>query len=582
MLGWFPNPYDDELIYSLCARYFTKSTSLGTKSTLGKCFKGQRSKLTPDFPSNLEALVEQLHIFEYKNLESLIYNHTPFYYFTNFLITTQKEVVMEEIRKTKTKNLHMSIGQVASTVKESKYFKYCSYCLESDLIIRGESYWRISHQLPSVFVCTDHKLLLHFSSVLYRNKNSKLVSPNESNCMTSALNRCITGNITDENINQMSKIATESKKLLSNDLNFNLTNLLSIYKASLRKKGLITVQGRVRQRDLYREFVSFYGVEFLRYFQSVPSLEHESCWLKTITRKHRISFHPLRHLLLLNFLGIELETVRTVNDEGPFGKGPFPCLNPADENYKKMVVTDLKIKRCTDTGRPIGIFTCSCEFQYTRLGPDIIQEDKFRYRYIRNFGEIWKKKLIEYIEQERLSYRKAAQYLNVDVGTVIKYYKLQNDKKNKSKPVEKSKTVNVYRSHWLTIKEANPACSKTELRNLNKKVYMWLYRNDKAWLNNNSPVQLKKTNLNQRVNWNERDLKILKLIKNYLLTIDVNERPVRLTKRHVAVAIDKLSLIEKKLDKLPLTKEFIKTIFETKSDYQERLKEWKKQSNSNH
>ncbi|WP_053591379.1 TnsD family Tn7-like transposition protein [Bacillus sp. FJAT-22090] len=582
MLGWFPKPYEDELIYSLCARYFTKSINVSTRSALEKCFRGQRSKLTPDFPSNLEALVEQLQVFDYKSLESLIYKHTPFYYFTNFLITSQKEEVMKEIIKPKTKNIHMSIGLVASIVKETKYFKYCPICLETDLKKYGESYWRISHQLPSVFICTEHKSLLHFSSVLYRNNNSELVPPDEINCIPSPLNRSISKSMTEKGFYQLCKIANESKVLLNNELNCDLTQLLSIYKDLLRKKGLITIKGRVRQVDLYRQFVSFYGVEFLSYFHSVPSLAQESCWLKTITRKHRISFHPVRHLLLLNFLGKELKMIGSESYAGPFGKGPFPCLNPAAEHYKKFVITDLKIKRCSDTGKPIGIFTCSCEFQYSRLGPDIVLEDKFRYRYIRNFGKVWMKKLTEYIEEENFSYRKASLNLNVDVGTVIKYYKLLKNENNKSIHGEESTLVNDYRSSWLKSIETNPTCSKTELRNLNKKVYMWLYRNDKKWLDNNSPVQLNRININQRVNWNERDQKTLEQIKNYLLTIDINARPVRLTKRHVAVAIDKLALIEKKLDILPLTKEFIGSISESKFQYKERLDEWKKKVQFNH
>ncbi|WP_313894161.1 TnsD family transposase [Psychrobacillus sp.] len=582
MLGWFPKPYDDELIYSLCARYFTKGSSISIRNTLEKCFQGKRSKLTPDFPSNLEVLVEQLEVFEYKSLETLIYKHTPFYYFTNLLIKTQKEVVMKEISKAKKKNIHMSIGQVASTVRESKFFKYCPSCLEYDLKKLGESYWRTSHQLPSVLVCIDHKCLLHLSSVLYRNKNSKLISPSKENCIPTPLNQCIKGTISSGKINQISKVAIESKKLLDDELSFDITQLVSMYRELLRKKDLITINGRVRQADLYRKFVSFYGIEFLSFFQSVPK-NKESCWLRTITRKHRISFHPVRHLLLLNFLGKEIESFKQENYEGPFGKGPYPCLNPAAEHYKKMIVTNLKIERCTDTGKPLGTFTCLCEFQYKRLGPDCGPEDKFRYRYIRNFGEVWKKKLIEYIDTEKISYRKAAILLNVDVGTVIKYYKMQKNELNPKIHVEKSSMVHDYRSIWITNKEANPTCSKTELRNSNKKVYTWLYRNDKAWLDNNSPAQLKRAHLNnQRVNWNERDLEILEQIKNYLITLDINDKPVRLTKRHIAIAIDKLSLIEKKIDKLPLTKEFILLIVETKFQYQERLNEWKKKNHFNH
>lgn len=574
MIGWFPYPYEDELLYSIFARYSTKSTELSLRHTLNKLFNDSRSKLTPDFPSNLAMVLGQLRFFEYIDFESLLFKHTPFYYFTNFLINSDKELIIESIKLKKTNNIQMTIGQIPSKVKESKYFKYCPSCFINDIQEFGESYWRISHQLPSVFICLQHKEFLHFSSVLYRNKNSKLVTPNKKNCTPSISTQCIGNKMSFAEINHLINIANASKKLLINDINIDPLNLLSTYKDRLRKIGLITASGHVRQSDFYFEFVRFYGMDILGYFQSIPSLERESCWLKTITRKHRKSFHPIRHLLLMNFLDIKIDSINFVHFESPFGKGPFPCLNPAAEHYKDLVVNNLKIKRCTDTGKPIGIFNCKCEFKYTRLGPDISQENMYEYRFVRNFGNVWERKLFQYIENEQLSFRKAAKLLKVDVGTVIKYYK----RNNKVQLIVKSTETIDYRYIWLQAKEENSTYSKTELRKLIPNIYIWLYRHDKEWLDNNSPVPIKRTKIVPRVNWSERDLEILNLIKQYLLTVDNNKKPVRLTKRHLAVAIGKLALIEKKIEKLPLTKVYIESVTESKIQYRERLKTWKNEN----
>ncbi|MGA3599594.1 TnsD family transposase [Lysinibacillus agricola] len=572
MIGWFPYPNEDELLYSIFARYSNKSMELSVRHTLKKFFNDSRSKLTPDFPSNLEMVMGQLGIFEYKDFESLLAKHTPFNYFTNFLINSDKQSIIEAIKQKKLSNIQMAIGQVSSKVKETKYFKYCPSCLNNDIHDFGESYWRISYQLPSVFICVQHNEFLHYSSVLYRNKNSQLVTPNKNNCISTINTKCIGNNVSFAEINHLINIANNSKKLLMKDININSLNLVSLYKDKLRKKGLITAGGHVRQTDLYNEFVKFYGMNILDYFQSVPLLERESCWLKNITRKHRISFHPVRHLLLMNFLEIEIDTIEMDYFESPFGKGPFPCLNPAAEHYKDLVVNNLSIKRCTDTGRPIGIFNCKCEFKYTRLGPDISQEGMYEYRFVRNFGSVWESKLFQYIDNEHLSFRKAAKLLKVDVGTAIKYYK-QN--KNEGEAIEKSTNTIDYRCSWLRTKKENPTYSKTKLRKLNPNIYLWLYRHDKEWLNNNSPASIKSTKIVPRVNWHERDLEILNLIKRYLLTIDNNTKPVRLTKRHIGVAIGKLALVEKKLEKMPLTKELIESVTESNEQYRERLKMWK-------
>ena len=107
-------------------------------------------------------------------------------------------------------------------------------------------------------------------------------------------------------------------------------------------------------------------------------------------------------------------------------------------------------------------------------------------------------------------------------------------------------------------------------------MYTWLYRNDKEWLNKNSPLSNKNKVCNIRVDWNQRDEEVLKLIKAFLKTIDKNARPIRISKRYIAVSIGKLSWIEKHLDKLPLTKQFIESIVESSLDYRERLSKWKK------
>lgn len=574
LLSWFPRPYEDELLYSIFARFFNQSIHVSVRDTLGNLFKDQRAKVTPDFPSNLEVLANQIQLFDYKSIDLLITQHTPFHYFTNFLEPSHKKQVINEIKKPKLKNVQMLLGQMASNVKETKYFKYCPTCFEEDLKQNGESYWRISHQLPSVLVCLKHNSLLHFSSVKYRNNNSELFSPNDKNCLPSPLNQCISDNLTNDEIYHLKKIGIESKKLLNFELGIDPSILQLVYKGLLRKNGFITTSGNVRQEDLHRSFMSFYGKKVLEYFQCNLKLEQESCWLKTITRKHRISFHPVRHLLLLNFLGQELDEISLPSSNGPFGKGPFPCLNPTAKHFKEKLITDVKIKRCSDTGKPIGTFTCSCEFQYTRLGPDLNEEDKYTYRFVRCFGEVWCKKLIEYIDKEKLSYRKTAQYLSVDVGTVIKYYNLQKKVNNEEKLIKKPSEVIDYRAIWKANLKLYPEYTKTELRQLNPKVYTWLYKNDKEFLNNNSPDFKKRKHINNRVDWNKRDLNILEQIRHYLLSIDENERPIRITKRHIAVAIDKLGLIEKKLDKLPLTKEFILLAAESNTQYKERLRAW--------
>jgi Tn7-like transposition protein D/TniQ len=576
LLGYFPRIYDDELIYSILARYYIQSPHLGIRGGLFDLFKDSRAVLIPDFPSNLAVLFKQLSLFNFIELEQFIFTHTPLRYFTTFIEESQCNIIINEIKYQKSKNVQMLTGLVANSIKELKFFKYCPICLENDLESNGESFWRVSHQLPGVLFCSEHQSLLLDSTVIFRYSNAQLLTPTRVTCKSSENTNKFSAYETDLLI----KVSIESKKLLLNKSIINVSSLTQKYKEFLREKGYLTFKGNVKQRELYSDFISFYGLNMLDTLQSIPTSEEGSCWLKSITRKHRKSFHPLRHILFLIFLEKEISDLTTSEYNGPFGKGPFPCLNRAANHYKKLVVSNLSIKRCTDTGLPLGIFACTCGFQYTRIGPDKSGEDKFHFRYVRSYGEVWKNKLIDYIDNKKYSFRKTARILEVDVGTIIKYYRMPNKEINESTFKLGADLVRErYRLSWIGTKQENPHWSKTQLRRANSNVYIWLYRNDKNWLNNNSPTKFKHSTKNLRVDWNQRDQELLFLIKKLLLTIDKRKRPNRITKRFLGVSIGKLSWIEKWLGKLPLTKIFIESFSESPYEYREKLVLWKKSLN---
>ena len=120
----------------------------------------------------------------------------------------------------------------------------------------------------------------------------------------------------------------------------------------------------IDQKRLREDFIGKFGLEFLYLMQSVPSGYDGNCWLKFITRKHRKSFHPVRHLLLIYFLCESVDTIYKYanmsfnNVYYPFGKEPYLCLNPAANHYLNSVVTNIKITKCFDTKRPVGTLYC--------------------------------------------------------------------------------------------------------------------------------------------------------------------------------------------------------------------------------
>ncbi|MEH2047974.1 TnsD family Tn7-like transposition protein [Nostoc sp.] len=105
-------------------------------------------------------------------------------------------------------------------------------------------------------------------------------------------------------------------RLLAQDISWLITsNLFSRelewfqrkYIALLIEKDFATATGRVNQKRLLDNFLFFYGAEVLVAVNSMVNYENEQNWLFSIVRKHRKSFHPIRHLLVIRFLTNSIE-----------------------------------------------------------------------------------------------------------------------------------------------------------------------------------------------------------------------------------------------------------------------------------
>lgn len=567
MLSFFPKIHKDELLFSALNRYHHQSGNITLKQTTEDLFGKKKIYIIPDLTTDLELLSNKISNFEKVNIDNWIDNHTLYNYYTNFNSDLIKQVIKDFMIKGNGENkLHYLTGQMASTVKEPTYFKYCSKCLQYDIEKYGEAYWRTYHQLPSVFVCIEHNQLLENSSVYFRQESplsDSLSIENYFNAVNISEN-----NFTKINLALLLNIAEESYKITIQNYHFSQVELLEIYRYHLREKGYMRGNGRIDQIKLREDFIKFYDVEFLKLMQSFPSGIDGECWLRAITRKHRKVFHPIRHILLIHFLGKSVDTIYDNNDKSynPFGKGPHLCLNAAANHYHKPVITDLRVTTCCDTKRPVGTFYCLCGFVYSRRGPDKTQEDKKKIGRIKQFGDIWLKQLNYLINEEKLSFRTCAKRLKVDTKTVFKYANKDSVVKKENKEYQNEGLRNL----WIELMSEYPQHTRTELRKINPSLYMRLYRSDKEWLSKNSPDKVNKKVNNQRVNWHVRDLQILEEVQNAYTELKNGVKPKRITISKLGKLTKRSSLLEKKLHKLPKTKEFINNIIESVEEFQIR------------
>lgn len=572
MLSYFPNLYPDELLYSWFARYHDHSGNTSSKQTMKELFGNMSSVAVVDFPNNLEAFYKNISHFNPPNINDLVNNHTMYNYYTAFQSDVMKTRAFNYITNGgKPGAIHMFLGIAASTIKNWHYLRFCPICIQQDREKYGEAYWHMSHQLPKVFYCHLHQELLHDSTIEFRNPHKhEFVSAEKAQLSQPHLVTVFSPKLEQ----QLKKLSDESVNLIHYAEHTQIQDFTQIYKYLMQVNGYANHFGKVLQQYFTQQFKQYYGDEFLTLVDCDFDEYSDTSWLRSIARKHRKAFHPVQHLLLLQFLNVsfkDLENLRGKKYE-PFGQAPYYCLNPAAEHYKQRVISSVAITTCMDTKNPVGTFSCDCGFVYSRRGPDVDKSDSLKVGRIKNFGSVWQAKLMQ-LAISGLSYYRIAQILDCDYATVRKYISNSKDKPSNNKELLMDLRIQK-EARWLKLLETYSDFTVTQLREINPALYAWHYRNNREWLKENSPRMKEKVTVNNRVNWDKRDLETLYSVKNAIQKLYAIEKPVYVNKSRVAKEIDQLSLLEKLLDKLPKTKAYLNKHLETREQFQIRRVKW--------
>ena len=132
--------------------------------------------------------------------------------------------------------------------------------------------------------------------------------------------------------------------------------------------------------------------------------------------------------------------------------------------------------------------------------------------------------------------------------------------------------IKAHRKAWTLVRKQNPHVGVKWLRYKAHAdaIYSWLYRNDREWLQNNSPARVKAPLLNRRVNWKKRDQLLLNKLRILNIEQPSDKLKIRKSKAWYIKNSTDPSILDKHLDKLPLCKNFIDTHSESVEEFQRR------------
>ena len=177
MINYFPNPYPDELWYSVICRYHIWSGNIDPINTIRELFYNKEYvDVGTSFPSNsIYKIGSQLTAL---NIEKIATEHTLFKYAYRLYPLNEKYKMLEMI---KSGNIQWP-GKLCIYHTEKPKLKYCPLCLKEDTQKYGEPYWHVSHQIPVIQICKKHKCrLLTYQCSGYKDLDMGLISPLKCN-----------------------------------------------------------------------------------------------------------------------------------------------------------------------------------------------------------------------------------------------------------------------------------------------------------------------------------------------------------------------------------------------------------------
>lgn len=581
MITLFVSGFPDEIDYGLFSRHGDRKQYTSGRTLVRELFGTGNAIATVGFASRLEYVVRALPPGHAYTVDSFIHDHSLLPFFAPFLPPERVVRLRDDMRTGNGSGIHMRAGLMASSVPLSPRLKLCLHCVEADQQQFGVSYYHRVHQLFGVLVCPLHAVPLVETAVPTSNQQTRYAFISAEQAQQDGLQPVAIGS--ESWLPLLLQIARDAAWLFQSSApSVGLKELQRRYLVHLARHDLATASGQIRAHALLDAFQSRYPADLLRMLHCAIDAESEDPWLLRLVRSPKGAHHPLRHLLLIHLLEQTAESFLTeepAEERQPFGTGPWVCLNPVCDSHGTPIITACEWidSRFTD-GRPVGMFTCPhCRFSYAHTQTDLPADGVPERRRIAQVGPLWEARLRELWSDATVSLRQMADRLGVDPNTVKKHAaqlalpfprsggRSASPKQPPQEAHETDSPLLTYRQIWHDAVQASPDAGVTAIRQqVPAKVYTYLYRHDRAWLQQHSPRKSEHVAPPARCDWHERDRQ---------LATEVGEAAEQLKQAgyrgQISIAaigryIGQLGVLQKHPDKLPLTAAALQQVVETR------------------
>ncbi|HBJ1651469.1 TnsD family Tn7-like transposition protein [Clostridium botulinum] len=568
MINFWIDPYKDEFITSIFARYHYYSGNFDRNDTIEELFGVRNITTFKIFPSRLKYLESKIENPIY-TADYFIYKHTIFPIYSTFIMRDKQNAVLNYMKDKGSDKIHLILGLNTGHLNKKEWYMYCPLCAEDEFELYGEIYFHRLHQVQGVLVCEKHGCRLENYIIDYKSEIEFTVLD-----YTKKENQC---KFYDKSISDMLiKIAKAANYIMNLEyLKYNKKDIIERLYKYLEKMGYLTLGGIVKREKLAYDLYNYYGEEVFKLLnENFNRSDH--IWIRYIFNKKRQVLNPLECILLIVFLTDNnvSEFFEAYNDikKTPFGSGPWPCLNPVCTSYNKDVINDIEIENSYKSSLPCGIFKCSiCEYTYRRKGPDKLKSDIYRKDKVLVFGDRWEE---EFKKSIKLKQKKKDIIQKFEVyERFIDYYKKNNEFITRSYSHNRGKTKYKFEEVSNSLKkfiDINKEYSRTEIRKAFPNQIWWLKKHHFEWLEKVLPEPKKRSHKHL-----EKD-KYKELDDELYIKVSGIYNDIISSNKHKRITITLLRRLCQKnityyIDRLPKSKELIESILENVDQYSIRV-----------
>lgn len=480
---WFPDCtvpelFDDESVYSWCARFHRLNGCYESRSTSRILFGHPKAGLRHDIPGHMGAF--QLRTQNaLGDSRELLRKRTLFCFYFPFLSVDVEDELLNRLISGDNTVVRKQLGLERTGLAQVAPLKYCPECVAQQVRMHGVAWWKTSQQLPTVFLCQTHGEWLG-ESVANQYRGVFLEFQTPLACLQrEAPER---HDLSPSDRAQLVSLANWGDHLQKSACpRFSEASLRHCYLLMAKLRGWLSFDGSVRMQRVRDEFVGQYG-GILHLFGSdfFGDLNGVNAgFLAYMFRQLPSRRYPLKHVLLMNlmfgtfdeFLEIS-QQVRNIYSVGG-ERAVNEMLRDSQATLIKLVSGNgLSASRAA---AEVGV-SASCAVKF--LKKNEVSERSQRPHIV---GTAKEQKLTEMLRRG-LGRKEIATTVGVRPEFIKDYLAKRPELKIIWADAQRVRLLQMHRSQLLNMLTQHSDLPIKSIRRLPSNGFQWLYINDRDWL----------------------------------------------------------------------------------------------------